>query len=56
MTSLGCIGYELRNVTALPLEAKPILWGSVALLLTLALGKYLRTPRAGIFSWPERVG
>ena len=54
MTSLGCIGYELRNVTALPLEAKLILWGSVALLLTLALGKYLRTPRAGISSSQDR--
>jgi hypothetical protein len=50
MGCLGCIGYELRNLSGLPLEAKLILWGCVILLLTLALGKYLRTPRAGISS------
>jgi hypothetical protein len=50
MACLGCIGYELRNLTRLPLEAKLILWGSVILLLTLALSRYLRTPRAGISS------
>jgi hypothetical protein len=50
MACMGCIGYELRNLTSLALEAKLILWGSVILLLALALGRYLRTPRAGISS------
>jgi hypothetical protein len=45
-----CVAYQLRDLTALPLKAKLILWGSIALLLALGLDRYLRTPRRGITS------
>jgi uncharacterized membrane protein YgcG len=44
------MAYELRNVTGLPLEARLIFWGGAALLLSLGLGRYLRTPRGGVSS------
>jgi hypothetical protein len=50
MVSIVCMAYELRNVTGLSPEARLILWGSAAFLLTLGLGRYLRTPRGGISS------
>jgi hypothetical protein len=50
MICVGCVAYELRNLTALSLQVKLICWGSVALLLTLGLDRYLRTPRRGITS------
>ncbi|HEY2144927.1 MAG TPA: hypothetical protein VGH12_02575 [Steroidobacteraceae bacterium] len=46
----ACVAYQLRDLTALPLKAKLILWGSAALLLALGLDRYLRTPRRGITS------
>jgi hypothetical protein len=54
MVCTACMAYELRNLTGLSLEARLILWGSAALLLSLGLGRYLRTPRGGITS--NRVG
>jgi hypothetical protein len=45
-----CVAYQLRDLTALPLKSKLILWGSVALLAALGLDRYLRTPRRGITS------
>ena len=50
MASLGCLAYQLRDLTALPLKAKLIVWGSVALLAAMGLDRYLRTPRRGITS------
>lgn len=50
MVSLGCVAYQLRDLTALPLKLKLILWGSAALLAALGLDRYLRTPRRGITS------
>ena len=50
MASLGCLAYQLRDLTALPLKAKLIVWGCAALLAALALDRYLRTPRRGITS------
>jgi hypothetical protein len=50
MVCTVCMAYELRNVTGLSPEARLILWGSAAFLLTLGLGRYLRTPRGGISS------
>jgi hypothetical protein len=50
----GCVAYELRNLTGLSIEARLIVWGSVALALAFALDRYLRTPRRGITS--SRVG
>jgi uncharacterized membrane protein YgcG len=50
MVCIACMAYELRNVTGLPLEARLIFWGAAALLLSLGLGKYLRTPRGGVSS------
>ncbi len=50
MASLGCIAYQLRDLTPLPLKLKLILWGSVALLAALGLDRYLRTARRGITS------
>ncbi len=48
MVCFGCVAYELRNLTALSLKWKLILWGSAALLVALRLERYLRTPRRGI--------
>ena len=48
MVCVGCIAYELRNLTGLALEVRLIVWGSVALVVALALDRYLRTPRRGI--------
>jgi hypothetical protein len=50
MVCSGCMAYELRNVTGLSAEARLILWGGAAFLLTLGVGKYLRTPRGGVSS------
>lgn len=50
MISIGCIAYELRYLTSLSIEMKLIGWGSLVLLLTIGLGRYLRTPRRGITS------
>ena len=50
MASLGCVAYQLRDLTTLPLKLKLILWGSAALLAALGLDRYLRTPRRGITS------
>jgi hypothetical protein len=50
MVCIACMAYELRNATGLSLETRLILWGSAALLLSLGLGRYLRTPRRGFSS------
>jgi hypothetical protein len=50
MVCMGCMAYELRNITGLSPEARLILWGGAAFLLTLGVGKYLRTPRGGVSS------
>lgn len=58
MICSGCVAYELRDLTTLTLKMKLICWGTVALLLTLGLDRYLRTPRRGITSnqFAERKG
>ena len=50
MASFGCVAYQLRDLTPLPLKLKLILWGGAALLTALGLDRYLRTPRRGITS------
>jgi hypothetical protein len=50
MASLGCVAYQLRDLTSLPLKLKLIVWGSAALLAAVGLDRYLRTPRGGITS------
>jgi hypothetical protein len=50
MASLGCVAYQLRDLTALPLKLKLIVWGMAALLAALGLDRYLRTSRRGITS------
>jgi hypothetical protein len=50
MASLGCVAYQLRDLTPLPLKLKLILWGSAALLAAVGLDRYLRAPRSGITS------
>jgi hypothetical protein len=50
MVCTACMAYELRNVTGLSAEARLILWGGAAFLLTLGVGRYLRTPRSGVSS------
>jgi hypothetical protein len=50
MVSLGCVAYQLRDLTALPLEFKLIVWGSAGLLAAVGLDRYLRTARRGITS------
>ena len=54
MASMGCVAYQLRDLTALPLKAKLIVWGGAALLAALGLDRYLRTPRRGITS--QQIG
>ena len=50
LACFGCVAYQLRDLTSLPLEFKLMLWGGVALILALVLDRYLRTPRRGITS------
>jgi hypothetical protein len=50
IASTLCVAYQLRDLTALPLKAKLIVWGSIALLLALGLDRHLRTPRRGVTS------
>jgi len=50
MAALGCVAYQLRDLTTLPLKLKLIVWGSAALLAAMGLDRYLRTPRRGITS------
>lgn len=50
MACVGCIAYELRDLTTLPLHVKLLGGGSLVLFLTIALDRYLRTPRRGITS------
>lgn len=50
MASLGCVAYQLRDLTPLPLKLKLIVWGSAALLAAVGLDRYWRTPRGGITS------
>jgi hypothetical protein len=50
MASTGCVAYQLRDLTALPLKLKLIVWGSALLLAAMGLDRYLRTPRRGITS------
>ena len=52
MVCVACVAYELRSLTTLSLQLKLICWGSVVLLVTIALDRYLRTPRCGITSNP----
>ncbi len=56
MASLGCVAYQLRDLTTLPLKLKLIVWGSAALVAALGLDRYLRTPRRGITSRPVGEG
>jgi hypothetical protein len=50
MVCIACVAYELRNLTGLPVEARHIIWGTVALVAATILDRYLRTPRRGITS------
>jgi hypothetical protein len=50
IASFGCVAYQLRDLTALPLKLKLLVWGSAALLMAVGLDRYLRTPRRGITS------
>lgn len=50
LVAIGCIAYQLRELTGLALEWRLIVWGAVALALTIGLERYLRTPRRGITS------
>lgn len=56
MLGLGCVAYELRNLTGLALELRLIMWGSLALLATLGLIAFLRKPRRGITSNEMETG
>lgn len=50
IASFGCLAYQLRDLTALPLKLKLIVWGTAVLLAAMGLDRYLRTPRRGITS------
>ena len=47
---VGCLAYELRHLTTLSLQVKLIGWGTLVLLLTISLDRYLHPPRRGITS------
>jgi hypothetical protein len=51
---VGCVGYELRNLTGLSLKMRLICGGIATLFLTIGLDRYLRIPRRGITS--SKVG
>jgi hypothetical protein len=48
--TLGCIAYEVRELSGLTLEARLIVWGSVLLGVSIAVERSLKTPRHGITS------
>ena len=50
LVCIGCVGYQLREFTGLSLQVRLIEWGAIALVLTLALERFLRTPWRGITS------
>ncbi|HYU26925.1 MAG TPA: hypothetical protein VEO74_17075 [Thermoanaerobaculia bacterium] len=52
--TLGCFAYEVRELSGLSLEARLIVWGSVLLGVSIAIERYLKTPRHGITSRPLR--
>jgi uncharacterized membrane protein YgcG len=53
---MGGVAYELRNLTGLALELRLIMWGTLALLMTLGLIAVLRRPRNGITSSEVEAG
>ena len=56
MLCVACTAYELRRLTGLPLEIRLIVWGTVLLILSIVLERYLREPRGGITSRKVRDG
>jgi len=49
-TTLGCFAYEVRDLSGLSLEVRLIVWGAVLLGASIAIERFLRTPRNGITS------
>jgi len=49
-TTLGCFAYEVRELSGLSLEVRLIVWGAVLLGASIAIERFLRTPRNGITS------
>jgi hypothetical protein len=49
-TTLGCFAFEVRELSGLSLEARLIVWGTVLLGVSIAVERYLKTPRRGITS------
>lgn len=47
---LGCFAYEVRDLTGMSLEARLVVWGSILLGVSIAIDRYLKTPRNGITS------
>ena len=54
MLCVACGAYELRRLSGLSLEARLIIWGSLLLLTSAFMERYLRVPRRGITSRPIR--
>ncbi len=50
MLCVACTAYELRRLTGLSLETRLIVWGSVLLVVSIVLERYLRDARGGITS------
>lgn len=48
--TLGCLAFEARELSGLSLEARLIVWGVVLLGVSIAIERFLRTPRNGITS------
>ena len=48
--ALGCLAFEARELTGMPLEVRLVVWGTLLLGVSIAVELYLRTPRKGITS------
>lgn len=50
MICMGCVGYELRELSGMRLEIRLIVWGIVILGAAVAIDRMFRTPRRGLTS------
>lgn len=48
--TLGCFAWEVRELAGMRLETRLIVWGSALLAVSIAVERFLKTPRRGITS------
>jgi hypothetical protein len=49
-TTLGAFAWEVRELTGMRLETRLIVWGTMLLAVSIAIERFLKTPRGGITS------